>query len=168
MVMTALELAASAAQAHQRPSWGFSSRARGWRYWNLEPLVVDPATNTGMPVRYEPVTDVGADRVVNAVAAFELYGKPRQAPVIAIDFGTGTSELRRMPRHHFRHPVSADACSNAGEAEGVRRPSVIGHNGDVSGYLAIWRSEARCAVSRDAAVCTGGLAEVSRAIRHRS
>ena len=40
------------------------------RYFTLKPLIVD-ATNAGMPVHYSPVGDVGADRIVNAVAAWE-------------------------------------------------------------------------------------------------
>lgn len=51
------------------------------------PLVVGPGTRTGMPVRYENPREVGADRIVNAVAAVELVG----APVIAVDFGTATT-----------------------------------------------------------------------------
>jgi len=42
---------------------------------------------TGMPVRYENPHEVGADRIVNAVAAYELYG----GPIIAVDFGTATT-----------------------------------------------------------------------------
>jgi type III pantothenate kinase len=51
------------------------------------PLVVGPGIKTGMPVRYENPREVGADRIVNAVAAFELMG----GPVIAVDFGTATT-----------------------------------------------------------------------------
>jgi type III pantothenate kinase len=51
------------------------------------PLVVGPGTRTGMPVRYENPREVGADRIVNAVAAYELLG----GPVIAVDFGTATT-----------------------------------------------------------------------------
>jgi len=51
------------------------------------PLVVGPGVRTGMPVRYENPREVGADRIVNAVAAFELLG----GPVIAVDFGTATT-----------------------------------------------------------------------------
>jgi len=42
---------------------------------------------TGMPLRYENPREVGADRIVNAVAALELYG----GPIIAVDFGTATT-----------------------------------------------------------------------------
>ena len=51
------------------------------------PLVVGTGIKTGMPVRYENPREVGADRIVNAVAAFELLG----GPVIAVDFGTATT-----------------------------------------------------------------------------
>jgi type III pantothenate kinase len=61
------------------------------RYFSRDPFIVDPATNSGMVVLYEPKTDVGADRVVNAVAAYELYGRPRQVPLIVVDFGTATT-----------------------------------------------------------------------------
>ena len=61
------------------------------RYFGREPLNVDGTTATGMPVLYEPPGDVGADRIVNGVAAFELYGRPRGAPVIVVDFGTATT-----------------------------------------------------------------------------
>lgn len=51
------------------------------------PIVVGPGIRTGMPVRYENPREVGADRIVNALAAFELMG----GPVIAVDFGTATT-----------------------------------------------------------------------------
>jgi type III pantothenate kinase len=60
-------------------------------YFNREPMTVDPASNTGMPVRYTPPSDVGADRVVNGVAAYELYGRAAGAPLIVVDFGTATT-----------------------------------------------------------------------------
>jgi type III pantothenate kinase len=56
-------------------------------YFGVEPLFIDPATNSGMPVRYNPPTDVGADRIVNGVAAFARYG----GPCIVVDFGTATT-----------------------------------------------------------------------------
>ncbi len=51
------------------------------------PLIVGPGIRTGMPVRYENPREVGADRIVNAVAAYELVG----GAVIAVDFGTATT-----------------------------------------------------------------------------
>ncbi|HET9960281.1 MAG TPA: type III pantothenate kinase [Polyangiaceae bacterium] len=52
-----------------------------------EPLVVGPGLKTGIPVLYENPRDVGADRVVNAVAAFERY----KEATIVVDFGTATT-----------------------------------------------------------------------------
>ena len=60
-------------------------------YFDREALTVDPATNSGMPVLYKPPSDVGADRVVNAVAAYELYGRANHNPLIVVDFGTATT-----------------------------------------------------------------------------
>ncbi len=50
-------------------------------------MVVGPGIRTGMPVRYENPREVGADRIVNAVAAYDLV----KGPVIAVDFGTATT-----------------------------------------------------------------------------
>jgi type III pantothenate kinase len=61
------------------------------RYFGKEPLTVDPATNTGMPILYNPASDVGADRVVNAIAAYDMFGRKGRTPVIAVDFGTATT-----------------------------------------------------------------------------
>ena len=61
------------------------------RYFGKVPLTVDPATNTGMTILYTPQSDVGADRIVNAVAAYEMFGRTTKAPVIAVDFGTATT-----------------------------------------------------------------------------
>jgi len=52
-----------------------------------DPLVVGPGVKTGMPILYEPPGDVGADRIVNGVAAFAAYG----GPVVIVDFGTATT-----------------------------------------------------------------------------
>ncbi len=57
------------------------------KYLGQEPLVVGPGVKTGVAVLYEPPGDVGADRIVNAVAAYAAYG----GPVIVVDFGTATT-----------------------------------------------------------------------------
>src|SRR5216683_683293 len=54
------------------------------RYFNTKPLFIDPGVKTGMPVLYENPAEVGADRIVNSVAAFEKYG----GPCVVVDFGT--------------------------------------------------------------------------------
>lgn len=57
------------------------------RYFNLRPLFIEPGVKTGMPVHYDNPAEVGADRIVNAVAAFEKYG----GPCVVVDFGTATT-----------------------------------------------------------------------------
>jgi type III pantothenate kinase len=57
------------------------------KYFGLEPLVVGPGIRTGLNIRYDNPREVGADRIVNAVAAYELYG----GPVVVVDFGTATT-----------------------------------------------------------------------------
>jgi type III pantothenate kinase len=57
------------------------------RYFNSKPLFVEPGVKTGMPVHYDNPTEVGADRIVNGVAAFEKYG----GPCVVVDFGTATT-----------------------------------------------------------------------------
>ena len=57
------------------------------RYFSRKPLFIEPGIKTGMPVLYENPAEVGADRIVNSVAAFEKYG----GPCIVVDFGTATT-----------------------------------------------------------------------------
>ena len=57
------------------------------RYFGLSPLLIGPGVKTGMDIRYDNPREVGADRIVNAVAAYEKYG----GPVIIVDFGTATT-----------------------------------------------------------------------------
>ncbi len=57
------------------------------RYFNTKPLFIEPGVKTGMPVHYENPAEVGADRIVNSVAAFEKYG----GPCVVVDFGTATT-----------------------------------------------------------------------------
>jgi type III pantothenate kinase len=57
------------------------------RYFDLRPLFIEPGIKTGMPVHYDNPAEVGADRIVNAVAAFEKHG----GPCIVVDFGTATT-----------------------------------------------------------------------------
>jgi type III pantothenate kinase len=57
------------------------------RYFNTKPLFIEPGIKTGMPVHYDNPAEVGADRIVNGVAAFEKYG----GPCVVVDFGTATT-----------------------------------------------------------------------------
>ena len=57
------------------------------RYFLFPPVVVEPGVRTGIELRYENPREIGGDRIVNAVAAGELYG----GPAIVVDFGTSTN-----------------------------------------------------------------------------
>ncbi|MGE5554115.1 MAG: type III pantothenate kinase [Betaproteobacteria bacterium] len=65
------------------PTWEEAIR----RYLGCAPLFVGPGVKTGVPIRYENPKEVGADRIVNAVATIVRWG----TPAIAIDFGTATT-----------------------------------------------------------------------------
>ncbi len=57
------------------------------RYIKKDPMLIGPGIKTGINIKYENPRELGADRIVNAVAAYELYG----GPVIVVDFGTATT-----------------------------------------------------------------------------
>lgn len=69
------------------------------RYFKLQPLMIGPGVRTGMPILYENPREVGADRIVNAVAAYEHFGRA----CIVVDFGTA---------------ITFDAISDKGEYMG--------------------------------------------------
>jgi type III pantothenate kinase len=57
------------------------------KYFHQQPLFVEPGIKTGMPMLIDNPTELGADRLVNAIAAYERYG----GPCIVVDFGTATT-----------------------------------------------------------------------------
>lgn len=57
------------------------------RYFEIDPIVVGPGIKTGICLKYENPREIGADRIVNAVGAFEKFG----GPLIIVDFGTATT-----------------------------------------------------------------------------
>lgn len=57
------------------------------KYLRIQPVVLGPGTRTGMPILYDNPREVGADRIANAVAGYEIYG----GPLVIIDFGTATT-----------------------------------------------------------------------------
>jgi type III pantothenate kinase len=61
------------------------------RYLATEPLNLEPGVHTGMPILYDNPAEVGADRIVNSMAAFEAYGRGKHRPLIVVDFGTATT-----------------------------------------------------------------------------
>ena len=69
------------------PPLNFTLKRMAEVYFRVTPLFVDHTIETGVPILYQPPSDVGADRIVDAVAAIRKYG----APCIVVDFGTATT-----------------------------------------------------------------------------
>ena len=69
------------------PSVTAALRLLALKYLHVEPMVVGPGVRTGMPILIDNPKEVGADRIANAVGAFDLYG----GPTIIVDFGTATT-----------------------------------------------------------------------------
>lgn len=69
------------------PNLMHSLHAMSVKYLNKEALIVGPGIKTGINIKYDNPREVGADRIVNAVAAYEKYG----GPLIIVDFGTATT-----------------------------------------------------------------------------
>ncbi|MBB6451561.1 type III pantothenate kinase [Geomicrobium halophilum] len=69
------------------PSLMFALEHMSRKYFKQTPMVVGPGIKTGLNILYDNPRDVGADRIVNAVAAIEEYG----APLVIVDFGTATT-----------------------------------------------------------------------------
>ncbi len=57
------------------------------KYFGIEPMIVTSEIRTGITIRYENPRELGADRIVNAAAAYRFYG----GPLIVVDFGTATT-----------------------------------------------------------------------------
>ncbi|MEW6727275.1 type III pantothenate kinase [Desulforudis sp. 1088] len=105
------------------------------KYFACDPLVVGPGLKTGVPIKYENPRDVGADRIVNAVAGLAEYG----APLVIVDFGTATTFDAVSARGEYLGGVIAPGIGISCEAlfaraarlprvELVRPPAVIGRN----------------------------------------
>ncbi|NLC06435.1 MAG: type III pantothenate kinase [Syntrophomonadaceae bacterium] len=105
------------------------------RYFQVQPLEVGPGVKTGIALKYENPREVGADRVVNAVAAYERYG----GPVIVVDFGTATTFCAISRHGEYLGGAIAPGIGISSEAlfqraaklpriELVKPKSVIGRN----------------------------------------
>lgn len=152
------------------------------RYFGLVPLIVDPVGNSGMPIRYENPAEVGADRIVNAIAAFEQFGRAQALPLIVCDFGTATTldavsaageylggaicpgvnisadalfqRAARLPRIDVRKPAQVVGRTTVGAMESGL---FYGYVGMVEGLVRRMRDELG---GRAVCVATGGLASV--------
>ncbi len=82
------------------------------RYFGLKALFVEPGVKTGMPVQYDNPQEVGADRIVNGVAAFHKYG----GPCIVVDFGTAITFDAISARGEYLGGVIAPGIGIAAEA----------------------------------------------------
>jgi type III pantothenate kinase len=74
-------------------------------YFKVSPIVVGPGTKTEIYIKTDNPKEVGADRIVNAIAAYKLYG----GPVIIVDFGTATTfcafeKTAKLPKIEFIKP----------------------------------------------------------------
>jgi type III pantothenate kinase len=148
------------------------------KYLDRTPLVVGPGIKTGLNIRYENPKEVGADRIVNAVAAIELYGPP----LIVVDFGTATTFDYIDEKGQYIGGAIAPGIGISTEAlyrsaaklpriELVRPKSVVGRNpinsmqagiifgyaGQVDGIVERIRSEFNTEAQ---VIATGGLAEL--------
>jgi type III pantothenate kinase len=147
------------------------------QYLGQEPLVVEPGVRTGMPILYEPPSDVGADRIVNGVAALARFG----GPVIIVDFGTATTfdvvtrkgeyvggvicpgigisadalfqRAARLPRVDIRNPGKVIGRSTVGS---IQAGLYFGYAEMVQGIIGRIRAEIG---EPTKVVATGGLAE---------
>ena len=158
------------------PPLAFSLEQMSVRYFGKKPLFVGPGVKTGMPILYENPREVGADRVVNAVAA---YHRLRQG-LIVVDFGTATTFDAVSPRGEYLGGVIAPGVAISMEAlfrhasklprvEFARPAHVVGKNtvasmqsGLVYGYVGL--VDGICERMREElgfpahVVATGGLA----------
>jgi len=146
-------------------------------YLKQDPLVVDTGVKTGIRIRYEDPRAVGADRVADAVAVYNLYG----GPACIIDFGTATTFNALTKEGDYLGGAITAGINLAAEAlfthaaklqriDLQRPPSVIGRNtvhamqsGLLFGYVAMVEgmvSRFRAELGEDMKViATGGLAE---------
>lgn len=141
-----------------------------------QPLIIGPGVKTGMPIHFDNPREVGADRIVNGVAVYELYG----GPAIVVDFGTATTFDAISERGEYLGGAIAPGIGIATDAlfaraaklprvELVRPPRIIGKNtvacmqagimygfiGQVEGIITRMQGELG---GRAVVVATGGLA----------
>ncbi|MBA2504023.1 MAG: type III pantothenate kinase [Pyrinomonadaceae bacterium] len=147
-------------------------------YFNRTPLFIDHTTETGLKILYEPPSDVGADRLVDAVAARHFYG----APCIVVDFGTATTfnainadgeylggaitpgiaissdvlfeRAARLPRVEIKRPASVIGTSTVGA---IQSGLYYGYVGLVDGILRRMKDELG---GKARVIATGGLASL--------
>lgn len=148
------------------------------KYFGFPPLVVGPGIKTGVQIKYENPREVGADRIVNAIAGYELYG----GPLIIVDFGTATTFCAITAKGEYLGGAIAPGIGISTEAlfarasklprvELVKPAAVIGKNtvsSMQSGIIYGFAGQVDAIVTRmkkemtgsPQVVATGGLAEL--------
>jgi type III pantothenate kinase len=148
------------------------------RYFSTKPLFIEPGIKTGMPVHYDNPAEVGADRIVNSVAAFEKYG----GPCVIVDFGTATTFDCVSPKGEYLGGVISPGIGISADAlfertarltrVDIRKPAhVIGSNtvgslqsGLYYGYLGLIDGILELLVrelgNETTVIATGGLASL--------
>jgi type III pantothenate kinase len=147
------------------------------RYFRFQPVVVEPGVKTGVPVLTDNPKEVGADRIVNALAAFTAYS----GPCVVVDFGTATTFDCVSDRGEYVGGVIAPGLQVAARAlfehtarlplvELVAPPAAIGKNtvesvqsGLIYGYAALvdgMVERITKELGHPTVVATGGLASV--------
>ena len=117
------------------PPLAFALGQMSQRYFGTKPLFVGPGVKTGLPILYDNPREVGADRVVNAVAAYHRWKRG----LIVVDFGTATTFDAVSPRGEYLGGaicpgvgISMEAlfrsASKLPRVEFSRPPQVIGRN----------------------------------------
>jgi type III pantothenate kinase len=121
------------------------------KYFRITPLIIGPEVKTGIPIRYDNPDEVGADRIVNSVAAYEKY----KQSLIVVDFGTATTFDYISPEGEYMGGAIAPGISISSEAlfqrasklpriELMKPKTVVGKNtvasmqaGIIFGYTAL-------------------------------
>lgn len=85
------------------------------RYFGCQPMVVGPGVKNGISIKYDNPKEVGADRIVNAVAAMSKYAKEGK-PMIILDFGTANTYCALMPNGEYLGGVIAPGIGISMEA----------------------------------------------------
>lgn len=117
------------------PTLMYTLSAMSKKYFNREPLIIGPGIKTGMNIKYDNPKELGADRIVNAVAAYNKYG----GPLIIVDFGTAITFCAISKNGDYLGGAIAPGIKISGEAlfsktaklpkvELVKPKTVIGKN----------------------------------------
>ena len=149
-----------------------------YKYFNMEPLIVGPGIKTGLSIHIDEPRSLGADRIVDAVAAYTIYG----GPILVLDFGTATtydfvsadgvfecavtapgieicaeamwSKAAQLPKIEIKKPASILAKNTI---TSMQAGVVFGYIGSVEYIISAMKKELGCGCK---VVATGGLGRI--------